>query len=438
LPGTDKPGSGAPELGGGVGSGVFRRLLIGWSASMVGDGVRVAALPLFAAVSTRDPLAVSAVALAEVLPWLLVAMPAGALVDRWDPRSVVLGAHWLRAAVTIALAAAVATGTAGVWVLVVVAFVVTAAETFADPASQRMLAQLAGPDDLTKAYGRFVSAETMALDIAGPILAGALFVWNPAACFALDGLSFVVAAVVVSGLPRWTPDADQPADERFASLASQVTDGVRYLFRQRGLRILVLAVLCAAVAVAAANTVMALYAVEVLGIVPALVPTLWVAMGLGTLVAARFVPALAGRFSDGPVLVTAMAVLAAGYLLIGAVAWQPAAWLGYLLVGVGAGGWNVLAATRRQRLTTPRMMGRVTNGYRVLTWGLMPIGAGLAGPLAELTTLGTVYLLAGGLLATSLLVLARPLLRTGPPDSPRNDVVAVSHTGTQGTEGGPP
>ncbi|MBO0848128.1 MAG: MFS transporter [Pseudonocardia sp.] len=402
---------GDDQRGPGVHTPGFRRLLLAWSTSMVGDGVRVAVLPLFTAVSTRDPLAVSAVAVAEVLPWLLVALPAGALADRWDPRRVVLAAHLARGVLILLLAVAVATGAATVGVLVVAAFTVTAAETFADPASQRLLVLLAGPDDLEKGNGRFVGVETVAVDILGPLVAGALFLWQPAVCFALDGASFLVAGVVVAGLPP--SDAADLRYRPLGGLAGQVGEGVRYLFRDRGLRVLVTAVLFGAVSVAAANAVMALYAVETLGIAPALVPTLWVAMGLGTLVAARFVPALAARFSEGPVMVTAMGVLAAGFLLLGALAWPLVGWLGYALVGLGAGGWNVLSATRRQRLTPAPMMGRVTNGYRVLTWGLMPIGAGLAGPVAELTSLGAVYLLAGALLATSLLVLARPLLMTG-------------------------
>ena len=416
FPGSAQPCGLKPAVG--IGSLGFRRLLVAWSTSMVGDGVRVAALPLFVAVSTRDPLAVSAVAVAEVLPWLLIALPAGAVVDRFEPRWVVLSAHSMRAVVTLLLAAAVAIGSAGVGLLVLTAFVVTAAETFADPASQRLLVHLAGPDDLDRGNGYFVSVETTAVDIVGPLIAAALFVWRPAACFALDGMSFVLAGIVIAGLPRCAPSASTDVGNLkvarwLAGLVTEVGEGVGYLFRDRGLRVLVTSVLCAAIGVAAANTVMALYAVQVLGIAPALVPTLWVAMGLGTLVAARMVSPLTARWSDGAVMVTAMAALAAGFVVLGAVAWQPIGWLGYALVGLGAGGWNVLSASRRQRLTTPSMMGRVTNSYRLLTWGLMPAGAALAGPVAKLTTLQTVYLLAGALLGVSVFVLARPLLTTG-------------------------
>jgi MFS family permease len=391
----------------------FRRLLASWSTSMLGDGVRIAALPLFTAVSTRDPLAVSAVAAAEVLPWLLIALPAGALVDRWHARRVVLTAHLLRAAGMGCLAVAVAAGRASVPVLVVAAFVVTAGETFADPASQRLLVERAGDADLERANGYLVSVETGALDVAGPVLTGLLFLWQPAACFAVDALSFVVAGWLVLGVPSARPaPADRAGAGRFRALFADVGAGGRYLLGSSGLRILVTAVVVAAVCAAAANAVMALYAIQVLGIRPAAVPTLWVAMGAGTLLATRIVPRLTARFRDGWVMVAAMAVLAVGFGLLGAVRWAPIGWLGYALVGVGSGGWNVLSATRRQRLTPPAMMGRVTSSYRLLAWGLMPIGAGLAGPLAERTSLGAVYLIAAGLLVAVVAVLAGPLVRT--------------------------
>ena len=91
----------------GVGTPGFRRLTGAWATSLVGDGVRTVALPLYTAISTRSPLAASAVAVATALPWLLVALPAGVLVDRWSPRLVVAVAHVFRAVVTALLAAAV-------------------------------------------------------------------------------------------------------------------------------------------------------------------------------------------------------------------------------------------------------------------------------------------------------------------------------------------
>ncbi|WP_191302118.1 MFS transporter [Lentzea cavernae] len=383
----------------------FRALTGAWAVSLAGDGVRVVALPLFTAASTRSPLAVSAVAVALTLPWLLVALPAGALVDRWRPRNVVVVAHSLRAGVTGVLALAVHTGHATVVVLCATAFVLTSAETFADSASQVLLVELAGPGGLEAANGRFVAVETVGMDLAGPLAAAALFWWAPAACFALDALSFVAAAVLASRVP------DVAAERSEGDLRGQLAEGARFLLRTPGLRSLVVAVAITALCAAAINAVLALYSIQVLGLAEPVVPLLVVAMAAGALLGAWLSPRLARRWGSGRVMVGFLAVLGAAFALFGLTPLLVVAVFACVLFGLASAGWNVLSATRRQRLTPGPMMGRVTSAYRVLAWGLSPLGAGLAGPLAEATSLGTVYVVAGSIVGFTAILLARPLVR---------------------------
>ncbi|WP_433269584.1 MFS transporter [Actinosynnema sp. CS-041913] len=392
----------------GVRTADFRLLTGAWVTSLVGDGVRTVALPLYTAVSTRSPLAASAVAVAIVLPWLLVALPAGVLVDRWRPRLVLAVAHTFRAVVTGLLAYAVFTDSAGVVVLCAAGFLLTSAETFADTASQVLLVELAGPDDLEQANGRFVTAETVGMDLAGPLAASLLFWWHPAACFALDALTFVVATVFVVRLP----EAGREARAGFGTLRAQLVEGAGYLVRNRGLRVLVLAVGISAVCAAAVNAMLALYSINVLGLPEQFMPWLVVVMALGALLGARLSPALAPRLGGAPVMVGALVLLGVAFAVFGAVPLLPVAVAAVFCFGLASASWNVLSATRRQRLTPTPLMGRVTSAYRVLAWGLSPIGAGLAGPLAASTSLGTVYLVAGGVVVLTALALARPLART--------------------------
>jgi hypothetical protein len=100
------------------------------------------------------------------------------------------------------------------------------------------------------------------------------------------------------------------------------------------------------------------------------------------------------------------------FVAVGAIPSAVSVWVAYLLVGVGAGAWNVLSATRRQRLTPGPLMGRVTSAYRMLAWGLMPLGAALAGPLAKATSLAAVFMVVGGVVVAVAVVSARPLVRT--------------------------
>jgi MFS family permease len=392
----------------------FRLLILAGFASLTGDGIRMAALPLFAALSTHSPLAVSAVATAEVLPWLLVALPAGALVDRWSPRKVVLTAHGLRALAATGLSVAVFTHHAGVPVLIIAAFVLTSGETFADSAFQLLLVELSGRERLDKANSWYVAAETLGLDFGGPLLAALMFTWQPGACFALNALTFLISAGCVAALPEISLSREIPGPRAAAQpMRRQLAEGIRFLLRNRTLRTLVMAVVASAVAVSAANALISLYAIGPLAIRAALVPTLWVAQAVGTLFAAWLVPRVAARFGEGRTMVAALGLLGVAFVAVGAVPVAGAVWVAYLLVGVGAGGWNVLSATRRQRLTPSALMGRVTSAYRMLAWGLMPLGAALAGPLAKVTSLATVFVVVGGIVVVVAIVAARPMVRTG-------------------------
>jgi Na+/melibiose symporter-like transporter len=388
-----------------VRGGGFRALTAAWAVSLVGDGVRIVALPLFTAANTRSPLAVSAVAVATTLPWLVVALPAGALVDRWRPRTVVVVAHWLRAGVTGVLALAVHTGHATVVVLCATAFVLTSVETFADSAAQVLLVELAGQDELEAANSRFVAVETVGMDLAGPLAAAVLFWWAPAACFALDAASFVIAAMLVSRVPDVAPERSR------GDLRRQLVEGARFVVRTPGLRSLVVAVAITAVCAAAVNAMLALYSIQVLGLAEPVVPGLVVCMAAGALLGAWLSPRLAARWGAGRVMVGFLALLGAAFALFGLVPWLVVAVTACVLFGVASAGWNVLSATRRQRLTPGPLMGRVTSAYRVLAWGLSPLGAGLAGPLAAMTSLGAVYVVAGTIVGLTAITLARPLTR---------------------------
>lgn len=394
----------------GVATPAFRRLWCAWAVSLLGDGVRSLALPLYVAVQTGSPLAASAVTAAEVLPWLLFALPAGAVVDRVRPKLVMLVAHVGRAVLTAALVVAIVTGNAGVPFLCTFAFLLTLGETFAYPASQALLVEFAGSDQLTEANAKFYTVHTIGLNLAGPLAAGGIFVLGPELAFAVDGLTFVVAAILVAGLPKGASPSFR--SRSWQSLRRDVWQGLSFLVRMPGLRVLVLMITGATVAVSAVNALTPLYALQRLNMPAGLVSSLLVVGALGTLLATWAVPRLVQHWSGGSIMVLSMVVMSLAMILFGAVPFIATALIAHALIGIGVGAWNVLAAARRQRLTPEGAMGRVSGAYRMVAWGLMPVGAGLAGPLAVATSLGAVFVIVGLLVLVILLVTARPLLCT--------------------------
>lgn len=395
----------------GVRTPAFRRLWWSWAVSLVGDGVRGLALLLYVALSTKSALSTSAVTAAEVLPWLLCALPAGAIVDRARPTVVITVAHTFRAVLTAGLVLAIVYDFATVPVLCIFAFSLTVAETFAYSASQALMVSLAGPDQLNEANAKFYTVHTIGVNLAGPLAAGGLYLLGPAWAFALDGLTFVVAAVLVAGLPSPRPALAHAVTGRARRLTSEIREGVSLLVRIRGLRVLVSMIATVTLSVSALNTLTPLYAVQELDMKAGLVSTLLVAGALGTLLGTRLATPANRRWSAGPVMIASLLVVAVGMVIFGSVPLAAAALAANALIGVGVGTFNVLAAARRQRLTPQSAMGRISGAYRMLAWGLMPVGAGLAGPLAVATSLGAVFAIAGCLIAVVALLLLRPLAR---------------------------
>ncbi|WP_438388436.1 MFS transporter [Actinopolyspora saharensis] len=395
----------------GVRGRAFRRLLATWTATSMADGVRAAALPLYTAVSTRDPLSVSAVAVAEVVPWLLIALPAGALVDRLPCRGTLIPAHSFRCVVTLLLAGFIHAGAAPLPVLLGCAFLLSGAETFADSAAQSLLVSTAGESELERANGRFVGVETVGVEIAGPLAAAGLFGWRPALCFALTAVAFAFAAVWTSRVPG---EVEPVRGAGSRSIAVEIREGMGFLLRQHALRTVVGVVGLVALLTSAVNAIAVLFALESLGLSPGAVPTLLVCTALGTLLASRTASALSGRFGGGAVMIAALVVLALGIAALDLVRLPGAAWLAYFVMGFGAGTWNVLSAANRQRLTPRPMMGRVTSAHRVLAWGLMPLGAGMAGPLAEFTSPAAV-ILGAAVLVGVIALFSAPALRALSP-----------------------
>jgi MFS family permease len=400
-----------------VHSAAFSRLLTAWGVSLFGDGVRLVALPLVAALLTGNPLAVTAVAAAELVPWLLFSLPAGALVDRSDPRRALILAHLCRAALTAVLVAALLTGRASVVVLATLALLLTVAETVADAAAQVLLVAVAGEDDLLVANARVRTVESVTFNLGGPLVGGALVALQPALAFAVNGVTFLVAAAVVSSLPASTGAATVDA-EPAASLLASVREGVRALWAVPGLRLLVSVTAWTSLATGAVNAITTLFALQVLALPVAAVPVLVVVEALGLLLGARLVRLVVARRTDGSVMAMALVLVGGAYLVIGLVPVTAVVLVCYLINGLGFAWWNVLASARRQRLTPVGLLGRVSNASRAISWGAMPLGAVAGGVLATVTSLQQVYVVGGGVVLVVALLARRALVASGLPTRP--------------------
>ncbi|WP_116246876.1 MFS transporter [Nocardiopsis sp. FIRDI 009] len=384
----------------------FGFLLTSSGLSNLADGVLKVGLPLAALTYTDSPTLVAGVTLALGLPWLLLALPAGALADRADRRAAMLGANVARAALLGLLAVLLVLDTGSIGALYALAFCVGAAETVYDTAAQSILPQVVARERLSRANGRLHAVELTANQFVGPPLGGLLVALGAAVAFAAPAALWLVAVGALL-LVRGRFRVERPTR---TTVRADVAEGLRFLWRHRLLRTFAVLVGVSNLATSASFAAFVLFAVgpdSPMGLSEPGYGLLLTATAAGSLVgalAADRVERLLGR-----VWALRLSVLGFG-ALVGVPALTAAPFpvgAGFLVGGVSIAVWNVVTVSLRQRVTPDTLLGRVNSAYRLVAWGTMPLGAALGGLLGEFLGLRAVFALMALVIVTPLAALAR-------------------------------
>jgi MFS family permease len=357
--------------------GELTALLTASGISGMGDGIRQAAFPLLVASLTRSALAVAGVAVAQSVSWLIFSLPAGAMIDRWDRRRVILTVNVLRGLLILALAGLVQADALSLPVLIVLAFVFGVTEVYADAAAQALLPALVPREDLARANGRLFALQIGTAQFIGPPLGGLLFAASRAVPFLIDGVSFLAAAVLLRRI-RTLP----PAETKDRRLRTQIVEGLTFLWSNRVLR-------GVAILSAAGNfllqgfvAIFVLYVLEVLhgkslhyGMFLAI---LALGVTLGSLLAER----VKRWWGETVALFGGAALMSVPLLAAALVASMYVTGVVVFLAGLGTGVWQVIASSLRQSITPDRLLGRVMSSYRLIGRGASFLGAAMGGLLA--------------------------------------------------------
>jgi len=138
--------------------------------SNLADGIFQVALPLIAVEFTRSPTTIAGLAFAATLPWLLFALPAGALADRLDRRRAMVVANSCRAVLLLALVLVSLLDGGSIGALYAVALGAGIAETVYDTSARSIVPQLVRRDQLSRGNARLYAVELTANQFVGPPL----------------------------------------------------------------------------------------------------------------------------------------------------------------------------------------------------------------------------------------------------------------------------
>lgn len=218
----------------------FRAMWSAHTVSQFGTQITFFVVPVLAlttlSASTGQLGLISAL---ETLPFLLFGLPAGALLDRWDRRRVMVAADIGRAAAIALLPIGHLTGLLSIPLLCVVGFAVGLCTVFFDIADQAFLPTVVSREQTADGNSRLEFSRSAA-ELAGPSLGG-LLLQSVAAplILAVNAVSYLVSALLL-GLVRLPRVEVAPPREK-TRMRTQIAEGLRFVFRHRTLRALALA-----------------------------------------------------------------------------------------------------------------------------------------------------------------------------------------------------
>ena len=385
-----------------------------WSAAMFSkfaDGMAMAAIPLLATTLTRDSVLIAIQSNMMLLPWLLFAIPLGALLDRINRRLSMIIVQATRVGIGIALASLIMSGQMNLWALMILTFIFGISEVVYDTATQSAIPSLLKGHQLERGNSRLQIADTVMQSFVGLPLGALIFVSAAYSPFLGLAACYVAAMILVSIIPSNSmqpvllPDAPKRA-----ALKVEIKEGLLYLWNHKVLFRLVMTTGAVGFCYALGQATLVLFLLDHLNVTQAQYGLVMIPLAVGALLGAFASPMLSKRFGRAEALAVCLPISAFSLLIAGLapnITWYLVA---SFFHGFFIAQWNILLMSTYHSMIPNEIFGRIHGTRRTIVWGLMPLGGLLGGFIAKIDI--TLPLIVGGLLGTIIASSAYPFMRS--------------------------
>jgi MFS family permease len=291
-------------------NGNFVKMAIGDFISDIGSGIRIVALPLYTFGATNSYLMTALMAIAGVLPQILLSSHAGSIADRRDRKHIMAMCNFYRAILCIVFTLLI--DRIGIEMVFVFNFLMSLGNIFYNPPSQAILPELVGEEELTDANSISSFLNNTAL-LAGPALGGILSLEN---AIMIDGLSFLVAGIMILSMKY---KSEFIANNIKTSFKDNVKVTLDILKENISLKTIIGMTLIMSFAFGLVPAIMPGYVTDVLGFDPVFYGGSLSLMTLGGLIGSILTPWLKKRTDD-------VGLFILGYVIYGII------YLGYFLL----------------------------------------------------------------------------------------------------------
>ena len=377
----------------------FKLMFSGLAVSTAGDWLYSIALVVYVYDTTGSPGWVALASVLRLLPYIVVGPFAGAVVDRYDRRLVMLYSNLLRSAAMLGIAAVAAVE--GPLALILLLVLVASSLTTVDgPAIGAMVPTICSESELGKANALLGTVENVAM-IVGPALGGIfVLLGSNSLAFALNAITFFIAALCAYALSiRSKPAGD--ATEESPGMLREIREGIKTATGSPGVIVVMLFLFLAGVFYGHELVLVILIAEEKLSLGGEGIGWLNTAAGIGGVAAAGVASRMASSKRADLMLAAAVTVGALPYAVMSTTDAVAVGLVAMALLGAAAISMDVVATTLLQRAVPAEVHGRIlalVDSVQVagifLGSILAPIVVESLGLDATLLLIGTVPLLA--------------------------------------------
>jgi predicted MFS family arabinose efflux permease len=358
----------------------FRMLMLGTLATNSAFWMYQVCVGWLALQLMDSPLFVGLTGFVGGIPLLVISLPAGVMIDRYNRRTVLLVAQFAVMALAAVFALLVGTGAIAPWSTLVLVAAYGTAMSFIFPTRTTIVTMLVDRGDLANAVALNAAVQN-ACRVTGPALAGVLIaVIGIAGTFAVAAVLQILALATTLQLPASSPAGTARGGSVWASL----TLGLRIVARDAFLSSLILLAVTTNVLVMPYITMMPVFARDVLGIGSAGLGLLLASTGLGTVAGALAVAASRRLGSWSRAQVVTAATFTVLVLVFALTSNLPLAVFLLFAAGGMSAAFMALAQTALQLRVDDDVRGRVLSIY-LATWGMLPFGQLAVGVIAERT-----------------------------------------------------
>jgi MFS family permease len=368
----------------------FFYLWLGQLISIAGTQMQIWAIFWHIRTLTDQPIAISGVGLARILPVILFSLISGAVADSYNRRTIIFITQSSAAVLALILGLLTLSGHINIWLIYLLTALQAVVVAFDGPARAALIPNLVPTEDLANAF----SLNSIAFDagsVIGPAITGFVIAASgQASVYIINALSYIaviVALVLIGDVPQKIQAHTHGV--RFSS----IRDGIRFIVSKP---IIFSSMILDFIATffASANTLMPFVANDVLHVSVVAYGWLSAAQSFGAMTAAIIISQVHQLRKQGALFLGAVFVFGLATVIFGAATSFAVAWIALAVTGASDGVSTIIRNTIRQLQTPDEMRGRMTSVNQIFFQGGPQLGELEAGAVAQL--FGTPFAIISG------------------------------------------